>query len=249
MVQSEHTDFGYERVTPNEKTARVRQVFESVAGRYDLMNDLMSAGLHRWWKRFAVTAAAPRAGQRVLDLAGGSGDLTRLLARAVGQQGEVVLADINPRMLEVGRDRLLNEGIVENLRVVQANAEVLPFADRYFDLVTMAFGLRNVTDKARALSEIFRVLRPGGRVFILEFSHVRSPLLARLYDAYSLHVLPRLGQWVAHDAASYRYLAESIRMHPTQAQLLEMLCEGGFERCRYHNLLAGVVALHVGTRL
>ena len=249
MAQSEHTDFGYERVTPREKTARVRQVFESVAGRYDLMNDLMSAGLHRWWKRFAVTAAAPRPGQRVLDLAGGSGDLTRLLARAVGPQGEVVLADINPRMLEVGRDRLLNEGIVQNLRVVQANAEVLPFAARYFDLVTMAFGLRNVTDKARAISEIFRVLRPGGRIFILEFSHVQSPLLARLYDAYSLHVLPRLGQWVANDAASYRYLAESIRMHPTQAQLLEMLRDGGFEHCRYHNLLAGIVALHIGTRL
>ncbi len=249
MASSEHTDFGYQRVTPSEKTARVRQVFESVAGRYDLMNDLMSVGLHRWWKRFAVAAAAPRAGQRVLDLAGGTGDLTRLLAREVGPQGEVVLADINPRMLEIGRDRLLDEGIVENLRVVQTNAEILPFADRYFDLVTMAFGLRNVTDKARAISEIFRVLRPGGRVFILEFSQVQSPLLARLYDAYSLHVLPRLGQWVANDAASYRYLAESIRVHPAQGPLLQMLGEGGFERCRYQNLLAGVVALHVGTRL
>lgn len=249
VADSEHTDFGFARVAPREKTARVRRVFESVAGRYDLMNDLMSVGLHRWWKRFAVTAAAPRAGQRVLDLAGGSGDLTRLLARAVGEQGEVVLADINQRMLEIGRDRLVNEGLVSNVRVVQANAEVLPFADRAFDLVTMAFGLRNVTHKEIALSEIFRVLRPGGRVFVLEFSKVKSPLLARLYDAYSLHILPRLGKWVAHDEASYRYLAESIHMHPSQEQLLEMLRAAGFEHGRYYNLLAGVVALHVGRRM
>jgi demethylmenaquinone methyltransferase/2-methoxy-6-polyprenyl-1,4-benzoquinol methylase len=243
------THFGYARVSPREKTARVRQVFESVASRYDLMNDLMSAGLHRWWKRFAVIAAAARPGQRVLDLAGGSGDLTRLLAKAVGAQGEVALVDINPRMLAEGRDRLLNEGLVDNLRIVQANAEALPFAPRYFDLVTIAFGLRNVTHKDVALAETYRVLRPGGRLLVLEFSQVRVPLLARLYDAYSLHVLPRLGKWVANDEASYRYLAESIRMHPPQDAMLEMLRAAGFERCHYHNLLAGVVALHVGTRL
>lgn len=249
VADSEYTDFGYERVTPREKTMRVRRVFESVAGRYDLMNDLMSLGLHRWWKRFALTAAAPRMGQRVLDLAGGSGDLTRMLARAVGPQGEVVLADINQRMLELGRDRLCNEGLVQNVRIVQANAEVLPFSDSVFDLVTMAFGLRNVTHKEIALGEIFRVLRPGGRIFVLEFSQVKSPLMARLYDAYSLHLLPRLGKWVADDEASYRYLAESIRLHPSQERLLEMLREAGFERDRCYNLMAGIVALHVGQRL
>jgi len=243
------TDFGFERVSAREKSARVRQVFESVAGRYDLMNDLMSAGLHRVWKRFAIAAAAVRPGQRALDLAGGSGDLTRLLARAVGPAGEVVLADINPRMLAVGRDRLLDAGVAGNVRFVQADAEALPFAERAFDLVTIAFGLRNVTHKARALEEIRRVLRPGGRLCVLEFSHVESPLLARLYDLYSLHCLPKLGRWVARDEASYRYLAESIRMHPPQRELLAMLEAAGFERCRYQNLMAGVVALHSGMRL
>jgi demethylmenaquinone methyltransferase / 2-methoxy-6-polyprenyl-1,4-benzoquinol methylase len=222
------TDFGFERVSAREKTARV---------------------LHRWWKRFALTAAAPRNGQRVLDLAGGSGDLTRMHAQAVGLTGEVVLADINARMLEVGRDRLLNEGLVDNVRIVQANAEGLPFASRYFDLVTIAFGLRNVTHKERALSEMWRVLRPGGRLFVLEFSQVHHPLLARLYDAYSLKILPRLGRWVADDEASYRYLAESIRRHPPQAVLLEMLRHAGFERSGYYDLMAGVVAVHFGTRL
>jgi demethylmenaquinone methyltransferase / 2-methoxy-6-polyprenyl-1,4-benzoquinol methylase len=242
------THFGYQQVAPREKTARVRQVFESVAERYDVMNDLMSLGLHRWWKRFAVTVAAARAGQRVLDLAGGSGDLTRLLARAVGDNGEVVLADINPRMLEVGRDRLLNAGIVGNVRIVQANAECLPFPSAAFDAVTIAFGLRNVTAKDRALSEIYRVLRPGGKALILEFSRVSNPL-AGLYDLYSLNVLPKLGAWVAKDEASYRYLAESIRMHPSQTELLAMMREAGFEQCRFHNLAAGIVALHVGYRL
>lgn len=243
------TDFGFERVSAREKTARVRRVFESVADRYDLMNDLMSGGLHRLWKRFAIAAAAVRPGQRVLDLAGGSGDLTRLLAHAVGPTGEVVLADINPRMLAVGRDRLLDAGVVGNVRFVQADAEALPFADRAFDLVTIAFGLRNVTHKAQALAEIRRVLRPGGRLCVLEFSRVESPLLARLYDLYSLHCLPRLGRWVAQDEGSYRYLAESIRMHPPQRELLAMLEDAGFERCRYQNLMAGVVALHSGMRL
>jgi demethylmenaquinone methyltransferase/2-methoxy-6-polyprenyl-1,4-benzoquinol methylase len=245
----EPTDFGFSRVTPREKTARVRAVFESVANRYDLMNDLMSAGLHRWWKRYAVAAAAPRPGQRVLDLAGGSGDLTRLLARAVGGTGTVVLADINAAMLVVGRDRLYDAGIAGNVELVQANAEALPFPDRHFDLVTIGFGLRNITEREAALSEMFRVLRPGGRLFVLEFSKVEAPLLARLYDVYSLQLLPRLGRWVTGDEASYRYLAESIRMHPSQANLLEMIRAAGFERCRYQSLLAGIVAVHSGMRL
>lgn len=243
------TDFGFEEVTPQEKTARVRQVFESVAGRYDLMNDLMSLGLHRWWKQRALAAARVRPGQRVLDLAGGSGDLTLGLARRVGPGGEVVLADINRSMLEVGRDRVLEHGLVEGVRVVQANAENLPFPQRYFDCATMAFGLRNVTFKARALEELHRVLKPGGRLLVLEFSHVQAPGLTRLYDAYSLHILPRLGRLVANDEASYRYLAESIRRHPPQDVLLGMLEAAGFERCRYHNLAAGIVALHEGMRL
>lgn len=249
MSDGEQTDFGFSRVSPREKTARVREVFASVAGRYDLMNDLMSAGLHRWWKRYAVAAAAARPGQRVLDLAGGSGDLTRLLARAVGRTGTVVLADINAAMLAVGRDRLYDSGIADNLQLVQANAEALPFPDRRFDLVTIAFGLRNVTAKEAALGEMYRVLRPGGRLVVLEFSKVEAPLLARLYDAYSLQLLPRLGRWVAGDEASYRYLAESIRVHPPQAELLDMIRAAGFERCRYQNLLAGIVAVHSGMRL
>jgi len=248
-ARGEETDFGFERVPAGEKTARVRHVFESVASRYDLMNDLMSTGLHRWWKRFTVASMAARPGQRVLDLAGGSGDLTRLLAQKVGTTGEVVLADINDSMLRVGRDRLCDRGLVDNVRVVQANAEALPFGDRHFDRATIAFGLRNVTWKDRALSELYRILKPGGRLFILEFSQVQAPALARLYDLYSLHVLPKLGRWVARDEASYRYLAESIRMHPPQERLLQMMQEAGFERCRYHNLTAGVVAVHEGMRL
>ncbi|MGH8596241.1 MAG: class I SAM-dependent methyltransferase [Gammaproteobacteria bacterium] len=248
MPDEPTTDFGYEQVTPREKTARVRRVFEAVAERYDLMNDLMSLGLHRWWKRYAVAVGAVRPGHRVLDLAGGTGDLTRLLARAIGS-GEVVLADINQRMLITGRDRLINAGVVGNIRIVQASAERLPFPTGCFDRVVMAFGLRNVTAKVEALNEIYRVLRPGGKALILEFSRVSDPLLTRLYDAYSLRVLPRLGKWVAKDEASYRYLVESIRMHPTQEELLEMLGSAGFERCQYHNLAAGVVALHIGYRL
>jgi demethylmenaquinone methyltransferase/2-methoxy-6-polyprenyl-1,4-benzoquinol methylase len=243
------THFGFEQVTPAEKTARVRDVFESVASRYDLMNDLMSFGLHRWWKRHAIAAARVRAGQRVLDLAGGSGDLTLSLARLVGAQGEVVLADINGSMLGVGRDRVLDAGLVEQVRIVQANAEKLPFPNRHFDCATIAFGLRNVTFKEQALAELFRVLRPGGRLLVLEFSRVQAPGLTRLYDAYSLHLLPRLGRLVADDEASYRYLAESIRMHPAQDELRVMMEQAGFERCRYQNLAAGIVALHEGMRL
>lgn len=248
-VADEPTDFGYERVPPREKTARVRQVFDSVSARYDLMNDLMSAGLHRWWKRYAVAAAAVRPGQRVLDLAGGSGDLTQLLSRATGPTGTVVLADINASMLAVGRDRLCDQGLVDNVRILQANAERLPFPSASFDRVLIGFGLRNVTWKDRALGEIHRVLKPGGRLLVLEFSHVQAPLLARWYDLYSLKILPGLGRWVTGDEASYRYLVESIRQHPAQERLLQMMQEAGFERCRFRNLAAGIVAVHEGTRL
>ena len=243
------THFGYERIPVEEKTDRVRGVFDSVASRYDLMNDLMSFGMHRVWKRIAVFIAGAKRGERVLDLAGGSGDLTRLLARDVGPSGEVVILDINRNMLEVGRDRLLDAGVCGNVRFVQADAEHLPFPDSSFNLVTIAFGLRNVTRQEQALSEMCRVLRPGGRAYVLEFSQVNNPALARLYDVYSFKVLPRLGRLVAKDESSYRYLAESIRMHPPQAELADMMRGVGFERCRYLNLMGGVVALHSGMRL
>lgn len=242
-------DFGYERVSPREKTARVRAVFDSVASRYDLMNDLMSFGLHRLWKRFAIGIALVRPGMRVLDIAGGSGDLSKLIAADVGAGGEVVCLDINRAMLEVGRDRLLDAGVCANVRFVQANAERLPFPPGCFDVVTIAFGLRNVTHKELALAEMHRVLKPGGRAVILEFSQVKPPLLARLYDAYSFGILPRLGNLVAGDAESYRYLAESIRMHPDQDTLRRMMELAGFERCRYHNIGGGVCCIHVGYRL
>ena len=237
------TDFGYEEVTPEEKTRRVGGVFDSVASRYDLMNDLMSGGLHRLWKRYAVTLSQVRAGARVLDLAGGTGDMARLFAQRVGPAGMVVHTDINASMLAAGRDRLLDSGLV--LPTVRCNAEALPFASRSFDCVSIAFGLRNVTDKDRALSEMRRVVRPGGSVLVLEFSRVAPPL-ARAYDWYSFNVLPRLGRVVAGDEASYRYLAESIRMHPDQETLRTMMERAGFERVEYHNLTAGVVALHLG---
>ncbi len=243
------THFGYQRVSEREKAARVRDVFDSVASRYDLMNDLMSLGMHRLWKRLAVFIAGARAGDRVLDLAGGSGDLTRLLSRDVGPLGEVVILDINRSMLDVGRDRLLDAGALDNVRFVQADAEALPFPDRSFNLITMAFGLRNVTRKERALTEMHRVLKPGGTAHVLEFSQVASPVLSKVYDAYSFKLLPRLGQLIARDEASYRYLAESIRMHPPQEELAAMMRAAGLERCRYLNLLGGVVALHSGMRL
>jgi len=240
---TEPTDFGYERVTPEEKTRRVGGVFDSVAGRYDLMNDLMSAGLHRLWKRYAVSLAHLRSGARVLDLAGGTGDMARLFAQRVGTSGMVVHTDINAAMLAAGRDRLIDAGVV--LPTVRCNAEALPFAPRSFDCVSIAFGLRNVTHKERALAEMLRVLRPGGVALVLEFSRVAAPL-SRAYDWYSFTVLPRLGRFVAHDEASYRYLAESIRMHPDQETLRTMMERAGFEGVEYHNLTAGVVALHLG---
>jgi demethylmenaquinone methyltransferase/2-methoxy-6-polyprenyl-1,4-benzoquinol methylase len=237
------TDFGYQKVTPEDKTRRVRGVFDSVAGRYDLMNDLMSGGLHRLWKRYAIALAQVRDGERVLDLAGGTGDLARLFAARTGERGMVVHTDINGAMLATGRDRLLDAGIA--LPTVQCNAEQLPFTARAFDCVSIAFGLRNVTHQERALAEMRRVLRPGGRAVVLEFSKVAAPL-ARPYDWYSFTVLPLLGRVVARDAASYRYLAESIRMHPDQESLKALMERAGFERVEYHNLSAGVVAVHVG---
>ena len=239
------TDFGFKRVAEEEKAGKVAAVFDSVAARYDLMNDLMSGGLHRLWKRFLVTASGVRAGERVLDIAGGTGDLARLFAPRVGAAGLVALTDINAAMLQRGRDRLLDEGVAAP--AVQCNAERLPFAAGSFDCVCVGFGLRNMTRKEAALAEMRRVLRPGGRVLVLEFSHP-ARLLAPLYDAYSFQVLPRLGKLVAGDAESYRYLAESIRVHPDQAQLKGIMEQAGFERVEYFNLTAGVVALHRGYR-
>jgi demethylmenaquinone methyltransferase/2-methoxy-6-polyprenyl-1,4-benzoquinol methylase len=235
--------FGYEQVTPDEKTRRVRGVFDSVAGRYDVMNDLMSGGLHRLWKRYAVMMAHVRPGARVLDLAGGTGDLARLFAQRVGPQGTVVHTDINGAMLAAGRDRLLDAGLA--LPTAQCDAAALPFPARTFDCVSIAFGLRNVTHKDRALAEMRRVVKPGGIALVLEFSRVAAPL-APFYDWYSFNVLPRLGRLVARDEASYRYLAESIRTHPDQATLKAMMEQAGFEQVEVHNLMAGVVALHVG---
>jgi demethylmenaquinone methyltransferase / 2-methoxy-6-polyprenyl-1,4-benzoquinol methylase len=240
---SESTQFGYEEVTPDEKTRRVRGVFDSVASRYDLMNDLMSGGLHRLWKRFAIEVSGARAGSRVLDLAGGTGDLARLFAQRVGETGRVVHTDINGAMLAAGRDRLLDAGIV--LPTVQCDAEALPFRNGAFDCVSIAFGLRNVTRKERALAEMRRVLKPGGVALVLEFSRIAAPL-APAYDWYSFNVLPRLGKLIANDAASYRYLAESIRVHPDQETLKRMMELAGFDSVDYHNLFAGVVALHLG---
>jgi len=240
---SEKTHFGFEQVAPEEKARRVRGVFESVAGRYDLMNDLMSAGLHRAWKRFTVETSGVREGARVLDVAGGTADLARLFADRVGSAGSVVLTDINGAMLVAGRDRLLNEGCI--IPAVQCDAEKLPFPARHFDCVCIGFGLRNVTHKEAALAEMRRVLRPGGVALILEFSRVWPPLQPA-YDWYSFNILPRLGKAVAGDEASYRYLAESIRVHPDQPMLKTMMEQAGFERVDWFNLAAGVVALHRG---
>jgi demethylmenaquinone methyltransferase/2-methoxy-6-polyprenyl-1,4-benzoquinol methylase len=240
------THFGFEKVPEDEKPRRVAGVFESVAPRYDLMNDLMSWGLHRLWKRFAVSQSLVRPGARVLDVAGGTGDMARLFARRVGPRGRVVLTDVNAAMLRRGRDRLLDEGLV--IPVARCDAERLPFASDCFDCVCIAFGLRNVTDQDAALAEMRRVLRPGGCLLVLEFSHPWAPLRP-LYDAYSFGVLPRLGALVANDAAAYRYLAESIRVHPAQGELARKLERAGLERVEWFNLSAGIVALHRGWKL
>ena len=242
------THFGYEKVAAGDKADRVRDVFDSVASRYDIMNDLMSGGLHRLWKRYTINQANVRPGHAVLDLAGGTGDLARAFADKVGSSGHIVLADINARMLIEGRKRLVDAGVAGNLSIAQVDAENLPFEDESFDCVTIAFGLRNVTNKEAALRSMLRVLKPGGKLLILEFSRPADEIKPA-YDLYSFRVLPLIGKFVAKDEDSYRYLAESIRMHPDQETLLGMMKDAGYERCRYHNLAAGIVALHVGYRL
>jgi len=242
------THFGYKTVSTDNKADLVRGVFDSVASRYDVMNDLMSAGLHRLWKRYTIDRAAIKPGNVVLDLAGGTGDLAREFARKVGKEGHVVLADINAAMLEQGRRRLVDAGVSGNVTIAQVDAQNLPFEKGTFDCITMAFGLRNVTDKDAALASMFRVLKPGGKAMILEFSKPNKAIKPA-YDVYSFKVLPALGKLVANDPDSYQYLAESIRMHPDQETLKSMMESAGFERCRFHNMAAGIVALHIGYRI
>ncbi len=243
---TETTHFGFKQIPKHEKTAKVGDVFHSVANKYDLMNDLMSLGIHRLWKKVAIELSSIRKGQKVLDVAAGSGDLSKKYANLVGDDGLVVSLDINRDMLEVGRDRLVDAGVVSNVVYCQADAENLPFPDDHFDCISIGFGLRNVTDQASALRSMFRVLKPGGKLIILEFSKPNFPGLKPIYDAYSFKLLPLLGKLVAKDEASYRYLAESIRMHPDQQTLKQMMETAGFEQCQYFNLTGGIVALHRG---
>jgi demethylmenaquinone methyltransferase / 2-methoxy-6-polyprenyl-1,4-benzoquinol methylase len=246
MSEQKTTHFGFEQVAVEKKAERVAEVFHSVAAKYDLMNDLMSGGIHRLWKRFTIEASAVRAGHKVLDIAGGTGDLSYQFARLVGPQGQVVLADINASMLKVGRDRLIDRGIAGNLQVAQADAQYLPFPDNTFDCITIAFGLRNVTDKDLALRSMLRVLKPGGRLLVLEFSKPQHSLLEKVYDTYSFKLLPFMGKVITNDADSYRYLAESIRMHPDQETLKGMMADAGFVNASFHNMTGGIVALHKG---
>ena len=242
------THFGYETVDAKEKAGRVAGVFHSVADNYELMNDLMSAGIHRLWKHMTIEMSGVRKGHKVLDIAGGTGDLAAKFSKIVGSEGSVVLADINESMLKVGRDRLIDRGITENVTFSQADAQYLPFPDNTFNVITIAFGLRNVTDKDMALRSMLRVLKPGGKLLILEFSKPTSSLLSKIYDTYSFNVLPRLGKVFANDSDSYKYLAESIRMHPDQSTLLQMLDSAGFGNTDFHNMTGGVVALHRGIK-
>ena len=248
MSDKDTTDFGYKEVDSDAKAGMVADVFHSVAARYDLMNDLMSGGIHRLWKRFTIELSGVRSGNSILDIAGGTGDLAAKFAELVGPEGRVVLADINDSMLQVGRDKLLDTGRIANIEFVQADAQYLPFPDDCFDCITISFGLRNVTDKDLALGAMLRVLKPGGQLLVLEFSKPQSPLLSRLYDAYSFNVLPRIGRVVTNDSESYQYLAESIRMHPDQQTLKEMMQDAGFTQCEFHNMTGGIVALHKGTK-
>ena len=240
------THFGYQTVEKNEKESKVASVFHSVAQQYDVMNDLMSFGIHRLWKRFTIDASGVRPGNKVLDLAGGTGDLTAKFSKLVGREGKVILADINSSMLNVGRDKLRDKGLVQNIEYVQANAQYLPFEDNTFDVITIAFGLRNVTDKDMALRSMYRVLKPGGRLLVLEFSKPEHDITNKIYDFYSFNILPKMGDLVAKDGESYQYLAESIRMHPDQETLKGMMNDAGFEQTSYKNLTDGVVALHKG---
>ncbi|WP_159657408.1 bifunctional demethylmenaquinone methyltransferase/2-methoxy-6-polyprenyl-1,4-benzoquinol methylase UbiE [Vibrio atypicus] len=246
LESSETTHFGFTTVAKEQKVEKVAEVFHSVAAKYDIMNDLMSGGVHRLWKRFTIDCSGVRPGHRVLDLGGGTGDLTAKFSRIVGEKGHVILADINNSMLNVGRDKLRDNGVVGNVHYVQANAEELPFPDDYFDAITISFCLRNVTDKDKALRSMYRVLKPGGRLLVLEFSKPILDPLSKIYDAYSFHLLPKMGELVANDAESYRYLAESIRMHPDQETLKGMMDEAGFDQTGYYNLTGGIVALHRG---
>jgi demethylmenaquinone methyltransferase/2-methoxy-6-polyprenyl-1,4-benzoquinol methylase len=242
------THFGFQEVPLQDKVSRVAGVFDSVAAKYDIMNDLMSMGIHRLWKKQTIDMSGVREGHTVLDLAGGTGDLTMKFSQLVGPEGQVILADINDSMIKVGRDKLIDKGVVGNVNYVQANAENLPFLDNTFDCITIAFGLRNVTDKQAALESMARVLKPGGRLLILEFSKTENPLLTKAYDTYSFNILPKIGKLVADDEDSYRYLAESIRMHPDQETLKGMLEQAGLVNCRYNNMTGGIVALHFGIK-
>ena len=242
------THFGFQDVPESQKAEKVAEVFHSVAARYDIMNDVLSGGMHRLWKRFTIELSGVRRGNKVLHIAGGTGDLARKFSSLVGPEGEVVLADINASMLKVGRDRLLDKGVANNICFVQADAEKLPFPDNYFDVVTIAFGLRNVTHKEDALRSMLRVLKPGGRLLVLEFSKPSNPLLSKFYDAYSFKFMPLAGKLITDDADSYRYLAESIRMHPDQDTLKAMMSDAGFARVTFHNMTGGIVALHRGIK-
>ena len=248
MSEKDTTHFGYKDVDKDAKAGMVADVFHSVAARYDLMNDLMSGGVHRIWKRFTIELSGVRKNNAVLDIAGGTGDLAARFAQLVGPEGRVVLADINESMLQVGRDKLLDEGRLGNIEFVQADAQYLPFPDDSFDCITIAFGLRNVTDKDLALRSMLRVLKPGGRLLVLEFSKPKNSLLSKAYDTYSFRVLPLMGRLVTNDSESYQYLAESIRMHPDQDTMREMMEDAGFSQCEYHNMTGGIVALHRGVK-
>lgn len=248
MSDDNTTHFGYQQVDKSAKASKVADVFHSVAAKYDLMNDIMSGGVHRIWKRYTIEMSAVRSGHTVLDIAGGTGDLSYQFSRLVGPQGQVVLADINDSMLAVGRDKLTDRGVAGNIAYCQADAQYLPFPDNTFDCITIAFGLRNVTDKNLALAAMQRVLKPGGRLLVLEFSKPKNPIMEKLYDHYSFKLLPLMGKMIVNDSESYQYLAESIRMHPDQETLKEMMSQAGFERCDYHNMTNGVVALHIGLK-
>lgn len=248
-MTKKETHFGYKTVDEDVKETLVAGVFDSVASKYDIMNDVMSFGIHRIWKKIAMQHTGLKPGNRALDVAGGTGDLTMEMSKQVGPTGEVIISDINPSMLEEGRKRLLDKGYGGNIRFVEANAEDLPFEDNSFHCITIAFGLRNVTHQDKALASMYRVLKPGGRLLILEFSKPVVPGLDKVYDFYSFNILPKMGKLIANDEDSYRYLAESIRMHPDQATLKAMMVEAGFERCTYHNMTGGIVALHKGIKL
>ncbi|MCJ8298296.1 MAG: bifunctional demethylmenaquinone methyltransferase/2-methoxy-6-polyprenyl-1,4-benzoquinol methylase UbiE [Pseudomonadales bacterium] len=248
QADKDTTDFGYKEVPKSDKVKHVADVFHSVAAKYDVMNDLMSAGVHRIWKKLTIEQSGARAGMKILDIAGGTGDLTLRFSRIVGPGGRVTLADINDSMLKVGRDKLTDKGAIANIDFVQANAECLPFPDNHFDIITIAFGLRNVTDKDAALRSMQRVLKPGGKLMVLEFSKTDNPMLSTVYDFYSFNILPKLGQLIAGDADSYQYLAESIRMHPDQETLKSMMIDADLVNCKYQNMTGGVVALHTGIK-